>query len=148
MTEDDTRAALLLVEDDDDDVFLFEHALARAGFRNPVQVVPDSLRAVAYLAGHDAYADRIRHPLPAVVVVDLRLPGEDGIGLLRWIRANPALRRLAVVVFTTCNSTADLQSAWNLAVNSYLLKPSDPKSFAATVKALAVYWLRLNLPAP
>lgn len=143
------KGVLLLVEDDENDAFFFQRAFRKTTFTNPVQVARDGFEAIQYLGGEGEYADRARFPLPILMVLDLNLPRRHGIDVLRWLRAQPDLHALVVVVLTSSSSDVDLTATYQLGVNSYLLKPAEPERLLETVQALAAYWLVLNrAPGP
>jgi CheY-like chemotaxis protein len=135
---------ILLVEDNPDDVLLMQRAFRKAQIAQPMQIVGDGEAAVAYLAGQPPYDDRHRYPLPSLMLLDLKLPRKSGFEVLAWLRQQPALRRLPVVVLTSSRQTADVTRAYDLSVNSYLVKPGAPDQLLDLVKALDQYWLTLN----
>jgi CheY-like chemotaxis protein len=135
---------ILLVEDDPNDVFLLQRAFRKAGFEHPVQAVGDGEEAVAYLTGAGSYADRAQFPLPLLVLLDLKLPRKSGLEVLAWLREQPALRRLPVVVLTSSREPADVNRAYDLGANSYLVKPLGFEALLDMVKSLNFYWLTLN----
>ncbi|HUK13519.1 MAG TPA: response regulator [Thermoanaerobaculaceae bacterium] len=139
-------APVLLVEDDPNDVILIRRAFRDAKVANPLEVAGDGEEAVAYLAGAGTYADRERHPLPSVVLLDLKLPRKSGHEVLAWIRAHQELRRLPVVVLTSSTERADVNRSYELGANSYLTKPVSPANLIEMVRTLQVYWLILNEP--
>lgn len=147
-----TDFALLLVEDDPDHVLLIQRAFAKANLVNPLKVVRDGEAAVAYLAGTGEFADRQRYPLPSLVLLDLKLPRKSGLEVLDWIRGHPTLRLLPVVVLTSSDEARDMERAYALGVNSYLLKPVRFEDLLDMVKSIGMYWLILNksaaVPAP
>lgn len=138
------RGLVLLVEDDDNDVFFFQRAFGKTGYGNALHVAHDGLEAIHYLGGEGEYADRAKYPLPILVVLDLNLPRRHGIDVLRWLRGQPALRSLVVVVLTSSSSELDLAATYELGVNSYLLKPAEPDQLIEIVRMLTVYWLGHN----
>ncbi len=141
---DVARHTLLLVEDKSNDVLLIRRALGKAGIANPLQVVGDGDQAVAYLAGDGPFADRERFPLPGVVLLDLKLPRRSGLEVLEWLRGQPGLKRLPVVVLTSSAESRDINRAYDLGANSYLVKPVDFDALLQLVKGLGLYWLVLN----
>ncbi|MBD2102587.1 response regulator [Leptolyngbya sp. FACHB-261] len=134
---------ILLVEDDINDVLLIQRAFRKASLTLP-QVVNNGQSALDYLMGAAEYGDRERHPLPVLILLDLKLPRLSGLEVLEWLRQQTPLRRLPVVVLTSSQENTDLQRAYDLGVNSYLLKPVGFESLLETVKALNIYWLTLN----
>ena len=135
---------VLLAEDDPNDVLLVQRAFQKIKITNPLQVTHDGEEAVAYLSGQVPYADRERHPLPVLLLMDLKMPRMSGLEVLRWLRQQPELRRLPVVLLTSSNQSPDINSAYELGANSYLVKPSGFDSLLELVKNLGVYWLVLN----
>jgi CheY-like chemotaxis protein len=135
---------VLLVEDNPDDALLTRRAFTKAGIPKLLQVVEDGERAVAYLAGNGDFADRDRFPLPLLVLLDLKLPRRSGFEVLEWLRVQPGLRRLPVVVLTSSDQSADVNRAFDLGANSYLVKPVKFDALLDMVKALNLYWLLLN----
>jgi CheY-like chemotaxis protein len=138
------RETILLVEDNGDDVLLFRRAARKASLPNPLQVVSDGEEAIAYLGGREPFSDRTRFPLPALVLLDLKLPRKSGHEVLAWLRVQPGLRRLPVAVFTTSRESSDVQRAYDLGANSYLLKPVQFEALIELVRGLKLYWVDLN----
>lgn len=140
---------ILLVEDNPSDVGLTQRALAKARIANELVVVEDGEDAMDFLFGTGAHAG---HPpeLPALILLDLKLPGMSGLDVLREIRANRRTRRVPVVILTTSKEEQDLAAGYDLGVNSYIRKPVDFNQFAGAVEQLGLYWLVLNAvpPAP
>ncbi len=136
--------AILLVEDDANDQILIQRAFAKAEIKNPVYTVEDGDAAVAYLAGEGAYADRDDHPLPGVVLLDLKLPRRSGLEVLEWVRQSPTLRRLPIVVLTSSRESADVNRAYDLGANSYLVKPVGFDALTDLVRILQGYWVGWN----
>lgn len=144
--KDTARDTILLVEDDPTDVLMIRRALSKAGVKNPVHVASDGDAAVAYLSGAGIYADRTLHPLPLLALLDLKLPRRSGHEVLAWIRAEPVLRRLPIVVLTSSRESIDLARAYDLGVNSYLVKPVDSAALVDMMTAVRRYWLEVNQP--
>lgn len=135
---------ILLVEDDPNDVFLIQRAFRRINLANPIQVVQDGEAAVLYLSGQDPYVDRDRYPFPILVLLDLKLPRRSGLEVLEWLRQQPKLKRLPVVVLTSSRENSDLNRAYDLGANSYLVKPVAFDGLLEMVRSLNQYWLILN----
>ena len=139
-----TSAAILLVEDNEDDAFLMQRALQGAGIKNQLLIVEDGQAAVDYLSSTGKYTDRTAHPLPAVVFLDLKLPMLRGHDVLAWIRQQPHLEHLVVVVLTSSNEPHDLKEAYRLGANSYVVKPPTADQLLELAKAFRWYWLEFN----
>lgn len=118
-----TTHTLLLIEDNEDDVFLMHRALRAANVHWPVQLVQDGEEAMDYLKGVDKFAAREQFPLPTVVLLDLKLPFIPGLEVLAWVRENPALKDLPVIVLTSSPEDRDREQAAELNAIGYHLKP-------------------------
>src|SRR6266404_5750752 len=103
---------ILIVEDGEDDVFLIRRSLDRAGVFNPIHVVRNGDDAIAYLQGEGKFARRDEYPLPSLVLLDLKMPRTDGFAVLRWIRLQPGLKALRVIVLTYSEDIRDVNQAY------------------------------------
>ncbi len=139
-----SQLAILLVEDNPDDVELIRRAFRRANVANPIHVVTDGEQALAYLSGDGEYADRFRHPLPVLLLLDLKLPRRSGHEVLGWIRAREGLRRLPVAILTSSRESDDVNRAYDLGANAYLQKPVSFEALLELVRTLNLFWLILN----
>jgi CheY-like chemotaxis protein len=135
---------ILLVEDERNDVFFLEYAFESAGITNPLQVVEDGQQAIDYLAGIGKFANRTQYPIPCLVVLDLKLPVKMGLDVLRWIRQQPALQTLLVIVLSSSRDPYDVDEAYRLGARSYLVKPLSMSERLEVAKAIKYYWLGLN----
>jgi len=135
---------ILLVEDSADDVTLTLRAFKRSHLMNPIVVARDGIEALDFLFARGAHADRAGAPLPTLVILDLKLPKLDGLGVLKAIRADPATQFLPVVILTSSKEEQDLISGYALGANSYVRKPVDFVEFLEAVKVLGIFWLMLN----
>jgi CheY-like chemotaxis protein len=135
---------ILMVEDDPYDAKLIRRALRKAEILHPVLHVADGDAAVGYLAGKSPYEDRSQYPLPDLVLLDLKLPRRNGFELLQWLRAQPGLRRVPVVVLTSSSETTDVNRAYDLGANSYLVKPVGTDALVDLLKKIEIYWLMAN----
>jgi CheY-like chemotaxis protein len=139
---------ILLVEDNPDDEILTVRALKMNNVLNEVAIVRDGVEALDYLFGRNKYAGRDVSDLPAVVLLDLKLPKVDGLEVLRQIRGNARTKRLPVVVLTSSKEEHDLINSYDSGANSYIQKPVDFTQFSDAVRNLGLYWLMLNEPSP
>jgi two-component system, response regulator len=139
---------ILLVEDNPSDIGLTQRALARSRIANEMVIAEDGQEALDYLFARGQHAGRDVSNIPALVLLDLKLPGVDGLEVLRQIRADPRTSRLPVVVLTTSKEEQDVAQSYDLGANSYIRKPVDFVQFAEAVEHLGLYWLVLNEPAP
>lgn len=135
---------VLLVEDNVDDVILIERAFEKARIVNPLRVVGDGDEALDYLGGRGKYNDRAAYPLPAFVLLDLKLPRRSGLDVLTWMRSEPCVKRIPVIVLTSSRESVDVDRAYELGVNSYLCKPVAFDALLEMVQTLNVYWLLFN----
>jgi CheY-like chemotaxis protein len=135
---------ILLVEDNDDDVFFMQQATKRAGIENPLQHVGDGQKALDYLSGTGQYGDRDKYPLPFLIILDLKLPLVRGLEVLQWIRERPEFEMIIVVVLTSSRETRDIDAAYRLGANSYLVKPTNVQRLLEMVKGIADYWIKFN----
>ena len=120
---------ILLAEDDDNDVLLIQSAFKGAGILTPIYVVRDGDEVIAYLKGVGKYANRAEYPLPSVLLLDLKMPRKTGFEVLQWIRSERTLQTLRVIVLTGSTDLLDLNKAYQLGTNSFLVKPGDFKDF-------------------
>jgi len=141
---DPSNLPILLVEDDPNDQVLIRRAFAKAKLMNPLHIVDDGDAAVAYLSGEGVFADRAAHPLPTLVLLDLKLPRRSGLEVLEWLRRNPQIRRIPVVVLTSSQDSADIDRAYDLGANSYLVKPVDFDGLLALLRTVGLYWIVMN----
>ena len=139
---------ILLVEDNDDDADLTVMAFDRAKLVNPLIRVRDGVEALDYLFGRGSHAGGDVSELPAVVLLDLKLPRLNGLEVLKAIRANGRTKHLPIVVLTSSNEDKDRLSAYDHFANSYVLKPVDYDQFTAAARQLGLYWMVLNVPPP
>ncbi len=139
---------ILLVEDNPSDIGLTKRALARHRISNALVVAENGQAALDYLLGAGAYAGRDVTDLPAVILLDLKLPKLNGLEVLRRIRNNPRTKRLPVVILTTSQDEQDIMMSYDLGANSYIRKPVDFQQFAESLRVLGLYWLVLNEPPP
>lgn len=136
---------ILVVEDEEDSVLLLESAFRKAQFSNPVHRVSHGALAMEYLS--QAVATKNRPvPLPALVLLDLKLPLVSGLEVLKWIRAHPLLNSLIVIIFTSSAEPRDIAEAYRAGANSYLVKPTNLSTLTELASGIRSYWLRLNVP--
>lgn len=135
---------ILLAEDDPNDVMLLQRAFQKAGLRDRLKLVRDGEQAIEYLAGRGEYADRERFPLPFMLLLDLKMPGTDGFEVLQWLRAETRLKRLLVVVLTSSNLQTDVDRAYDLGANSYLVKPVEFDEMVNLILRFEAYWAEIN----
>jgi CheY-like chemotaxis protein len=135
---------ILLAEDDPNDAKLIRRALVKARCANPVETVSDGELAIAYLSGATPYEDRQRFPLPILMLLDLKMPRKNGFDVLQWIRSQPKLKRLPIVVLTSSSVPQDVNRAYEAGANSYLVKPVDTEALVDMLKTIELYWIVTN----
>ena len=140
----DERAIILIAEDEEDYVLLLKRAFAEAQIRNPILSVSTGKDTISYLRGEGKYSNRDEYPLPDLLLLDLKLPGFSGLEILRWLRAQPELASLRVVVLTSSEQLRDVNDAYRLGANSFLMKPYDFEDLVHLAKVIQEYWLYLS----
>ena len=139
-----TDPVVLVAEDNTDDFMLLQRAFRKAQITAVLKWVKDGHDARSYLKGEPPYQDREAHPLPVFLLVDLKMPRMDGFELVSWMRSQPLIRRIPVVVLTSSNQTPDINRAYELGANSYLVKPGRFEDLLQLSDSLRAYWLCLN----
>jgi CheY-like chemotaxis protein len=138
------KMPVLLVEDSIDDIMLVKRAFDKARILHPLHTVCDGDQALDYLKGINHYAERATYPLPVLILLDLKLPRRSGLEVLRWLKATTELRRIPVIVLTSSRENIDIDRAYELGVNSYLVKPVAFDELLELIRALNLYWLVMN----
>ena len=132
---------ILHVEDEQNDVLLIARAFRKAETSAQIQVVNDGEQAVNYLSGGGPSSPR---PLPSLVLLDLKLPRKSGLEVLEWIRSQPGLKRIPVVMLTSSRQPIDINRAYDLGVNAYLVKPVNFDELVGMLKSLDSFWMGVN----
>jgi CheY-like chemotaxis protein len=127
---------VLYAEDDENDALFMRRAFAKLNWADALRIVPNGKEAIDYLSGEGAYADRAQHPLPTLLILDVKLPGMSGLEVLTWLRAHPVLGRLAVVMFTSTMQASDVAYSRKHGANAYLVKPAQAEHLAVLMKDL------------
>lgn len=140
----DNAVDILLVEDRAEDAELTMMALEQHHMSNKIIWVKDGQEALDYLFCKGQYADRVDTAIPKLVLLDLNMPKVGGIEVLKQIRNNPVTKKITVVILTTSKEEYDISTAYEIGVNSYIVKPVQFSDFTETVKNLGMYWLLLN----
>jgi CheY-like chemotaxis protein len=141
------NCTVLLVENNPDDARLVEIAFERAELRHCLVVMTDGLQALDYIKGRGPYADRERHPLPNLILLDLGLPGLSGLELLEDLRRQPGAKDVPITVLSGSNFLRDVTKAYQLGANSFLVKPSDLRKFTLAIKETIEFWLGAGKPS-
>ena len=136
---------VLIAEDDPGDVFLLKRAFSQSGISITLHFVRDGQEVIDYLRGENGYADRQNYPMPDLLLLDLKMPRLNGFDVLEWLRDQPGLKRLLVTILTSSDQPQDVNRAYDLGANSYLLKPHNSEYLCDLVKLVERYWLQCNL---
>lgn len=145
------KQTILLVDDSANDIFLMRMAFKKAEFNHPLQEVRNGEQAIAYLEGEGIYSDREKHPLPSVMLLDLNMPMKNGFEVLARVRAQPAFKRISIIILTASRRPEDVERAFDLGASSYLVKPSNRthwrrwsdacgSGFRSTIFPLSMIW--------
>jgi CheY-like chemotaxis protein len=137
------RQTILLVDDSRSDIFLLRTAFKKAEFNSPLQEVHNGEEAIAYLKGEGIYHDRKKYSLPSVMLMDLNMPMKNGFEVLSWVRLQPDFRRLSITILTASMRPEDVERAFDLGANSYLVKPSNLDALASMIRCLRD-WIQIN----
>ncbi len=137
---DSAPFTVLLVEDDINDVFLVKRAFKMAHIQNPLQIVTDGEQAIQYLRGEDKYASRAVFPLPKLIVMDIKMPGKSGFEVLEWVKHDSLLRRIPVIIVSGSDHPADINRAYELGANAYMVKPVDFRKVEHLFESITHYW--------
>ncbi|HUR44719.1 MAG TPA: response regulator [Candidatus Saccharimonadales bacterium] len=140
--------SILAVEDDENDVIFLQMGLKAAGVTCPLHVAVDGRKALDYLEGNGAFSNRAEFPMPYLILLDLKLPQVMGLDVLSWIRARPELDSTIVIVMTSSAHPLDVEAAYRLGTNAFLVKPSNYEGLKVLVQSIKDFWLTHNLPEP
>jgi CheY-like chemotaxis protein len=139
--ENRSSFTVLLVEDDLNDIFLVKRAFKRAQILNPLQVVTDGEKAIEYLLGRGVYSDRTLHPLPKLIVMDIKMPGKSGFEVLEWLkRSKQPLRKIPIVIVSSSDDPNDVNRAYELGANAYMVKPVEFRAVEHLFQSITHYW--------
>lgn len=137
---------ILIVEDEEAHAVLTIRAIRKAGHKSGVDVVSDGEQALDYLFNRGKYSDKRSYPTPGMVLLDIKLPGVDGIQVLKTIKEHPDLKRVLVIMLTTSKRDDDISASYYNYANSYVTKPAGFKDFQEKVVEIEHYWMNLNEP--
>ena len=135
---------ILLVDDREDDLTVIRRAFTKSRILNPILAVQSGEEAIAYLRGEGKYSNRAEYPLPELILLDLKMPGLSGFDVLKWIRQHPTLKTIRIVVLTASDHMKDVNLAYELGANSFLVKPVEFDRFLDLANAINGYWLWMS----
>ena len=136
--------SVLLVDDNPDDRFLFQAAWTEARIGNPLCTLDSGRQACDYLAGAGKFADRVNFPLPALVILDVKMPGKSGFEVLEWLRGRAPSSFLPVIMLSASTHPKDVAEAYRLGANSFVIKPSSAAELVELAVAVKKFWLSFN----
>jgi len=139
-----TKDMILEAEDSESDAFVLRRAFVKADINAELRFVEDGQDAVDYLSGSGVFGDRKADPLPKLLLLDLRMPRLNGFDVLGWVKKDPTLRRLPVAVFSSSNVDKDVDLAYDLGANSYIVKPGSLNGYTEFIETLHRYWNEIN----
>ena len=134
----------MLAEDEEDYVLLIKHAFAKASIPNPLHVVWNGQEVISYLKGDGKYSNRDEYPLPDLLLLDLKMPRVNGFEVLKWLRAQSGLSALRVLVLTSSDQIRDVNEAYQLGANSFMVKPSDFEDVTQLSRLIQDFWLKAS----
>ena len=138
---ENSNFTVLLVEDDLNDIFLVKRAFKMAQLPTPLQVVTDGVEAISYLQGDGKYADRHAFPLPHLIVMDIKMPRKTGFEVLAWVKGNELpIRRIPIVIVSSSNNPSDINRAYELGANAYMVKPVNFRAVEHLFSSITHYW--------
>lgn len=135
-----SRFPILLVEDNPDDIFFVQRAFKAAELAHPLFTVSDGQQAIDYMGSTRPYADRRKFPLPRLVIADLKMPVLNGFELIRWMRSDARSKLVPIIVLSTSALPEDVNEAYSLGANAYMVKPPDPRAFERLFRTIAEFW--------
>jgi CheY-like chemotaxis protein len=135
---------ILVAEDDEDYVLLIKQVFMKAHIPNPIHVVWNGEEAISYLKGDGKYSNRDEYPLPDIFLLDLKMPRINGFEVLKWVRAQPTLSALRILGLTSSDEIRDVNEAYQLGANSFLVKPMDFQDFTNLSRLIADFWFKAS----
>jgi CheY-like chemotaxis protein len=142
------RAIILLAEDEETDAYFVNMAFKKAGLKHSIAHVMDGQQVIEYLSGEGRFADRKNHPLPNLLLLDLKMPRVNGFDVLTWLRDHPELKDLPVVILTSSDYPVDIEQACKLGAVDYRLKPSSPQQLVQFALDVHASWLKGEAKPP
>lgn len=142
----DPKFHILVAEDNEDDAFILQTALKKIGIQNPVQICRNGQDVIDYLKGEGSYADRAQFPFPRLMLIDLKMPVVTGLDVLRWLKGNEECSVVPTVVLTSSKHEEDVDNAYKLGANAYMVKPGRMEQFEKALMLIDEFWNACQLP--
>jgi CheY-like chemotaxis protein len=139
-----SSCTFLVAEDDENDVFFLQRAFKQAKVENPLNVVRDGQEAIEYLSGEGKFSDRNLYPLPYLFILDLKMPRKTGLEVLGWLQEQPELRCVPVMVLSSSAHRTDIERAYELGANAFVVKPASLEKRVELAKLIGAFWLEFN----
>jgi CheY-like chemotaxis protein len=139
---------MIVADDDANDIFLLQRALNKSGLPIKARFFRDGVEVLDYLRGEAPYSDRKLHPLPRVLLLDIKMPRKNGFDVLREVRSIPSLKRLIAVMFSSSAQATDIDRAYDLGANAYVVKPSKNEELTSTLRRIHDFWFLANQASP
>jgi CheY-like chemotaxis protein len=137
---------MLIAEDDPHDIFLIKRALEKSGLPIKPRFFSDGEEALNYLLGKGPFENRKTYPLPHLLLLDIKMPGKNGFDVLHDVRTSPELKRLVAVMFSSSSEQSDVDRAYDLGANAYVVKPTDSGELLTLFRRLHEFWFVTNQP--
>ena len=137
---------MLIAEDDPHDIFLIKRALEKSGLPIKPRFFSDGEEALNYLLGRGPFENRKTYPLPHLLLLDIKMPGKNGFDVLHDVRTSPELKRLVAVMFSSSSEQSDVDRAYDLGANAYVVKPTDSRELLTLMHRLHEFWFLTNQP--
>jgi len=131
---------LLIVEDNEDDIFFMERIFKQMGARCDLRFARDGVEAVDYLSGKGQFGDRVKNPLPTIILMDLKMPRMNGFEVLEWMQKQPEIKLIPTIVVTSSMMQEDVTRAYRSGANAVMNKPVDKDSLLQMLKTFHLYW--------
>jgi CheY-like chemotaxis protein len=139
---------IMYVEDEENDVTLLRYALRKAEMELPMRHLSDGASAMEYLSGRGKYRDRLKYPLPDLMLLDIKMPVMDGLSLLKWVRSQPDLACLVVIMLSSSDEESDVRQAYERGANSYVMKSPDLTAQVKMLRSFRDWWCDQNCSVP
>jgi CheY-like chemotaxis protein len=137
-------AGMLHIDDNEDDRFLFKRAWQHAGIHLSLVSLASGEACIDYLAGNGEYADRSMYPLPCILFLDLKMNGTSGFDVLEWVRKQPFLQHLVIILYSSSNHSSDVQRGMELGANAFVTKPVGNQRWVELLESVKNFWLRFH----